>query len=150
MASKKQKGKRDFERVKLDIGSRYREIRVEAFDKMSQQKFGELIEDMDVSNRQGRIAVLEKGKGSAEVIYSVLLFLYEQGINLHYLFGDEPLYRTSQGSALYPENVTDYVKEVNLLAGEAREKLDELVRSTQQMGEYVSTAVGEDAADRAE
>lgn len=139
--SKESKAK-DFNKVRLEIGSRLREVREVAFEKISQQKFGELIEYMDVANPQGRIAVLEKGKGSAEVIYSVLVYLYEQGINLNFLFGQEPMWRKASGVALYPENVSDYVKEVRILSAEAREKLDEMLRATQQMDEHIAEAVG--------
>jgi hypothetical protein len=131
----------DFSKVRAQIGARLREIREGAFD-TTQQKFGESIEHMDAANPQGRIAVMEKGKGSAEVIYSVLTHLYKQGININYLFGPEPMYRKqTDGVALYPENVSDYVKEVRLLAAEAREKLDEVLRHSNLMNEHLDETV---------
>jgi hypothetical protein len=135
---------KDFNQIRLNIGAQLRKVRESAFDKMSQQKFGEMIEHMDVANSQGRIAALEKGKGSADVIFSVLVFLYDKGIDINCLFGPGPMWRRSGGAALHPENVSDYVKEVRLLSAEAREKLDEVLRTTQQMEEHIVESVSQE------
>lgn len=127
--------------LKVKVGSRLESIRSTAFQ-LSQKKFAELIDHEDLgATPQNRISLLEKGKGSATIIWRVLSFMYEQGIDINYLFGPTPMHRTSDGTVVYAENINDYLDESARSLGEAREKIDELMQSTFEVRDYIRGSV---------
>ena len=127
--------------LKEMVGARLKNIRTSAFD-LSQKKFAELIDHEDLgANPQNRITLLEKGKGSATIIFRVLHFLHEEGIDINYLFGPTPMRRTADGTVLYAENINDYLDETARSLGETREKIDELMQSTFQVREYIKGSI---------
>ena len=127
--------------LRREIGARIKKVRSTVF-KLSQRKFAEQMDHVDLgANPQNRLANLEQGNGSATIIFGVLSYLYNEGININYLFGPEQMRRTTDGTVLYAENITDYLDEATRNLGETREKVDELLQATYEVREYIKGTI---------
>lgn len=142
MANKEDKENKDaLDRLRRDVGERLKTIRTKGL-KLSQEKFGESIPDLEGKNLQVRIASLEKGRASNTTVYAVMKFLYNEGVNINYVFGDEEsLLRIGKEVSLYPENIIDYLNDVLVSAGKATAIVSEITESTKRVEEYVQRTI---------
>ncbi len=127
--------------IQREVGAKIKQIRVDNLG-ITQDALGQVIPHLEGKNLQVRIASLERGNGSAGTIYTVMKHLYNQGVNINFLFGEQesPL-RISKQVSLYPENITDYLKDVLVTAGNAKAMIQEIADSTDRVQNYVKRTV---------
>ncbi len=127
--------------IQREVGAKIKQIRVDNLG-ITQDALGQVIPHLEGKNLQVRIASLERGNGSAGTIYTVMKHLYNQGVNINFLFGEQesPL-RISKQVSLYPENITDYLKDVLVSAGNAKAMIQEIAESTERVQNYVNRTV---------
>ncbi len=127
--------------IQREVGAKIKQIRVDNLG-ITQDALGQVIPHLEGKNLQVRIASLERGNGSAGTIYTVMKHLYNQGVNINFLFGEQesPL-RISKQVSLYPENITDYLKDVLVSAGNAKAMIQEIADSTERVQNYVNRTV---------
>ena len=139
MAGKDNKAK--VAEIREEVGSRIKHVRTEILT-ISQEKLGHDIPHLEGNNLQVRVASIEQGKGSAGAIYVTLRYLYSQGININYLFGNgETTLRANKQASLFPENITDYLKEVALLGTNAQALIEEILLNTGEVQKYIEQTV---------
>ena len=110
------------------VGARLREFRDALTPAKTQQAVGEIIAPL-TSSPQSRIAKLERGEGSAVLIYSLLRYYHEQGFDLNYLFDAEV------GITYKPKDAYVYRGNVNALLQQVSEQLVEARASIVQCEE---------------
>lgn len=127
--------------IQREVGAKIKQIRVDNLG-ITQDALGQVIPHLEGKNLQVRIASLERGNGSAGTIYTVMKHLYNQGVNINFLFGEQesPL-RISKQVSLYPENISDHLKDVLLTAGNAQSLIQEIVSNTKRVQNYVNRTV---------
>ena len=127
--------------IQREVGAKIKQIRVDNLG-ITQDALGQVIPHLEGKNLQVRIASLERGNGSAGTIYTVMKHLYNQGVNINFLFGEQesPL-RISKQVSLYPENITDYLKDVLVSAGNAKGMIREIAEATERVQNYVNRTV---------
>lgn len=135
------KDKEAIDAIQREVGAKIKQIRVDNLG-ITQDALGQVIPHLQGKNLQVRIAALERGNGSAGTIYTVLKHLYSQGVNINFLFGEQesPL-RISKQVSLYPENISDYLKDVQLTAGNAQGLIQEILANTKRVQNYVNRTI---------
>ena len=125
--------------IKQFAGQRMQQCRKEGL-KASRKEFGEQVRPEPLAPE--RIVTLEQGKGSSTAIYMVLKHLYDQGVNINYLFGEhEARWRSKEGAMVYAENVVDYLNEMTLLTGQASAQLQEMLISTKGIKNHIDQLI---------
>lgn len=127
--------------IQREVGAKIKQIRVDNLG-ITQDALGQVIPHLEGKNLQVRIASLERGNGSAGTIYTVMKHLYNQGVNINFLFGEQesPL-RISKQVSLYPENITDYLKDVLVSAGNAKGMIQDIAEATERVQNYVNRTI---------
>lgn len=128
------------------IGERLKDIRCKAFDEATRPELAEIMSGTGLDITAARIRNLEAGNGTGSLIYTVLGFLYDQGINLHYLFGEAEIRRVRVGERAYSANVTDYLDEVERGTVDAIGQLRSLLDTATRLNAHLRGAEGEAAA----
>ncbi|WP_116108843.1 hypothetical protein [Lewinella sp. IMCC34191] len=137
----KDKDKLEVDRLREEVGARFKEIRTKGL-KLSQDKLGQSTPHLEGNNLQVRVASLEKGNGSTATVYTVMKYLYDRGVNINYLFGEEEsMLRISKQVSLYPENIIDYLQDVLISAGNVGAIANEIVENTKRVEKYVESTI---------
>ena len=137
--------KKAIAKIQREVGAKIKQVRVENL-KITQDTLGQstpfLASKLTSKNIQVRIAALERGNGSAGTIYVVMKHLYDQGVNINFLFGEqESPMRISKQVSLYPENISDYLKDVRATSISARSLMQEIADNTERVQEYIDRTV---------
>ena len=127
---------KDSDELRAIVSGRIKHVRNEGLQ-VSQQQLSDDATYLEGANLQVKIAGLEKGKGSMATIFAILQHFYDRGINLNYLFGDPVMYRGPAEATLYPENIQDYLKNVQTTAARAQGLLSVLLQDTERVEEYI-------------
>jgi hypothetical protein len=139
----KDKNKEAIDKIREEVGARLKEFRTKGL-KLSQDKLGQNTPYLEgnKNNLQVKIAALEKGNGSTATVYAVMKYLYDRGMNINYLFGEEEsLLRISKQASLYPENIIDYLEDVLISAGKVKAIATDIVESTKRVENYVEKTI---------
>ena len=127
--------------IRKEVGSKIKRIRTEELE-YSQDKLGQNTPHLEGNNLQVRIAAIERGNGSAGAIYALMRYLYSEGVNINFLFGEEEsMMRINKQVSLYPENISDHLKDVIVTGSSALTLIEEIVTNTKRVQEYVEQTV---------
>jgi len=127
--------------IQKEVGARIKQVRLESLA-LTQEQLGQGTPHLTGKNLQVRIASVERGQGSAGTIYTIMRYLYSQGVNINYLFGEEEsLLRVGKQVSLYPENISDHLEDVLVTAGSAQSLIQEIIGNTKRVQSYVKRTV---------
>ena len=137
----KDEDKLEAEKLCKEVGARLKEVRTRGLN-LSQDKLGQATPHLSANNLQVRIASLERGNGSTATVYTVMKYMYDRGVNINYLFGEEEsMLRISKQVSLYPENIIDYLQDVLISAGNVGAIANEIVENTKRVEKYVESTI---------
>lgn len=120
------------------VGARLREVREKQFN-ASRRELAEAIV-LDAPSAYSRIIDLERGRGSVEMLYKVLKYYHDHGVDLNFLFNGEgaPVSSKSADDYVVAELVESFVGSVEQTIAAVRLAINDLDEQGRAMKDYLA------------